>query len=218
MTVKKVKHLFEHWNSKCDLWHSYDADRLKRTSCLQLKDIQQCWAIPKMHLVLRGGSSIFFSQNFHLVQYLAEEKGRGVGVKKQNKNSTHHPHPPRWSCPAAQLLWGSVPATSSLCPVPWWWWCHHHPCRTVRTPPWTLHKRFIPCLSKSAPFSSWAVCKIITTIYKKKQKRNKKKTPVSCCTAATVLFENFQWENEDSLNSSCNKLLKSLAPDSAVAS
>ena len=56
---------------------------------------------------------------------------------------THRQHPPRWSCPVARPPWGSVPATSSLCPVLWWWWCRHHPCRTARTPPWTLQGRRI---------------------------------------------------------------------------
>ena len=89
MTVKKVKHLFEHWNSKCDLWHSYDADRLKRTSCLQLKDIQQCWAIPKMHLVLRGGSSIFFLTGFPFSAVSGRRKReRGGSEKKKQKFNT----------------------------------------------------------------------------------------------------------------------------------
>ena len=85
MTVKKVKHLFEHWNSKCDLWHSYDADRLKRTSCLQLKDIQQCWAIPKMHLVLRGGSSIFFLTEFPFSAVSGRRKRERGGSEKKKK-------------------------------------------------------------------------------------------------------------------------------------
>lgn len=60
------------------------------------------------------------------------------GLRRSRDSGPHRQRPPHWSCLGVRPRWGSVPASAWQFRALWWWWCRLRPCRTVRTPLWTL--------------------------------------------------------------------------------